>query len=96
MGAEAACRGVPAVAFLTGGIGEWLEPGVTGEAANGEWFHVEDFAAALVRALRDESHRDRMAQAAWGRSARFAPAAHAAALETTFGAAVLARSASHA
>ena len=58
MGAEAARRGVPAVAFDNGGIREWLIDGVNGCLAPGGRPTAEGLADAMIRCLRSLSSSD--------------------------------------
>lgn len=76
VGIEAGCVGLPAVGYATGGITDWLTPGVTGEAAPGDNPDPAALAAAVVRALADESHRHRLATGAWEMARRYTPEAH--------------------
>ncbi|HLL83577.1 MAG TPA: glycosyltransferase family 4 protein [Longimicrobium sp.] len=76
VGVEAGCVGVPAVAFEVGGIPDWLEPGVSGELAPSNPPTAEGLAEALVRALRDEGHWQRLREGAWHAARRFTPEAH--------------------
>jgi glycosyltransferase involved in cell wall biosynthesis len=55
-GLEAAAFGVPAVAFRSGGVLEWLSPGRTGELADEGPPTAKSFAGGLVRALRSPEH----------------------------------------
>jgi glycosyltransferase involved in cell wall biosynthesis len=71
VGVEAGCIGLPAVAYATGGIPDWLIPGESGESAPGIRPDVKDLAAALVRALADEHHLHRLRIGAWQTSHRF-------------------------
>jgi glycosyltransferase involved in cell wall biosynthesis len=58
VGPEAGRRGVPAVAFDTGGIREWLVEGVNGCLAPGERPDTAGLADALIRCLRSLSSSD--------------------------------------
>ena len=58
VGPEAGRRGVPAVAFDTGGIKEWLVEGVNGCLAPGKRPDADGLAGALVRCLRSLSSSD--------------------------------------
>lgn len=58
VGPEAGRRGVPAVAFDTGGIKEWLVEGVNGCLAPGARPDAAGLAGALVRCLRSLSSSD--------------------------------------
>lgn len=64
-GIEAAGLGTPSVGFALGAIPEWLRPGVTGELAPGDPPTPGGLAAALVRALSDAGHHQRLREAAW-------------------------------
>jgi glycosyltransferase involved in cell wall biosynthesis len=74
---------VPAIAFDVGGIGDWLEDGVTGRLVP-----APPSTAALATALTDAlRHEDRLK--AWGRQARkkagrLTLEAHVSALEDVF------------
>jgi glycosyltransferase involved in cell wall biosynthesis len=81
VGIEAGCVGLPAVAFAVGGIGDWLRPGETGEAAPGDRPTAAGLAAAIGRALRDPAHLRRLGEGAWRLARRFTPAAHLERLE---------------
>ena len=76
VGVEAGCVGLPAVGYATGGIPDWLIPGVSGESAPGDRPDPAELAAALVRALADDDHRHRLAVGAWEVARRFTPEAH--------------------
>jgi glycosyltransferase involved in cell wall biosynthesis len=76
VGIEAGCVGLPAVGFEVGGIPDWLIPGVSGELAPGERPNAEDLAAAIVRALADESHLNKLRVGAWETAQSFTPEAH--------------------
>jgi glycosyltransferase involved in cell wall biosynthesis len=64
VGPEANRRGVPVVAFATGGIPEWLIEGVNGCLAPGDPPTVRGLADAIVRCLRSLSAGDRMREGA--------------------------------
>lgn len=76
VGIEAGCVGLPAVAFATGGIPDWLTAGVSGEVAPGERPRADQLADALVRALADDAHLQRLRVGAWGSARRFTADAH--------------------
>ncbi|HWP37167.1 MAG TPA: glycosyltransferase family 4 protein, partial [Gemmatimonadales bacterium] len=80
VGLEAACVGLPAVAFASGGIPEWLTPGETGELAAADPPTAEGLAAALVRALGDREHYEQLRRGAWRRAREFTIARHVAEL----------------
>jgi glycosyltransferase involved in cell wall biosynthesis len=76
VGIEAACLGLPAVAFPVGGIGDWLVSGESGELAVGEDRSPENFADAIVRALGDQGHWNKLRAGAWNVSKRFCIESH--------------------
>jgi glycosyltransferase involved in cell wall biosynthesis len=80
VGLEAACAGLPAVAFASGGIPEWLIPGETGESAAPDPPTAEGLAAALVRALGDRERYERLRLGAWRRAREFTVGRHVAEL----------------
>ncbi|QOV90632.1 glycosyltransferase family 4 protein [Humisphaera borealis] len=84
VGVEAGCVGLPAVGYATGGIPDWLSPGVSGESAPGERPDPKELAAALVRALSSEKHLQRLRVGAREMAARFTPEAHLAQLIDVF------------
>jgi glycosyltransferase involved in cell wall biosynthesis len=92
VGIEAQAAGRPVVASMTGGVGDWLEPDVTGIAVRpGD---APQLAAALGRLLGDEAMCARLGAA--GRAMverRFTARTHSAALIEAYGKAVAARSA---
>lgn len=84
VGIEAGCVGLPAVAFATGGIPDWLTPGVSGETAPGERPNADQLAEALVRALADDAHHQRLRVGAWETARRFTADAHVSGLLAAF------------
>ncbi len=76
VGIEAGCVGLPAVAYAVGGIPDWLVPGVSGESAPGDKPDPKLFATALIRALADDDHLQRLRVGAWEMSRQFTPEAH--------------------
>jgi glycosyltransferase involved in cell wall biosynthesis len=66
-GLEAACLGVPTVAFAMGAIPEWLASGQSGELAPADPPTSEGLATAIVRALGDPAHYARLCRGAWER-----------------------------
>ncbi len=76
VGIEAGCVGLPAVAFATGGIPDWLTAGVSGEMGPGDRPTADQLAAALVRALADADHHQRLRVGAWEASRRFTAEGH--------------------
>ncbi len=64
VGLEAAGAGVPAVAFATGGIGDWLKDDQTGCLARAEGARPEALADAIVRCVGNPDVRARLARGA--------------------------------
>jgi glycosyltransferase involved in cell wall biosynthesis len=64
VGLEANRRGVPVVAFATGGIPEWLQDGVNGCLAPGDPPTAEGFADALIRCIRSLESSDELTRGA--------------------------------
>ncbi len=84
IGIEAAARAVPAVAFQVGGIADWLSPGVNGERAPGAPPTKDGLAEAIVRALGNSEHFERLRRGALEGVERFGLRSHVDALETIF------------
>jgi glycosyltransferase involved in cell wall biosynthesis len=82
VGVEAGSVGVPAVAYATGGIVDWLRPGESGELA--EPYGSRSLALALERALRDPQHHHRLQLGAWQTAHEFSGERHITGLETFF------------
>ena len=78
VGIEAGCVGLPAVGYATGGVPDWLNPGVSGESAAGGRPDPSGLAAALVRGVADDAHRQRLRVGAWEAAGRFTPGNHLA------------------
>ena len=76
VGIEGGVQGLPAVAFATGGIVDWLADGESGIAAPGARPRVGEFAAALVRALEDEERYRTLCAGAFRVAARFTAREH--------------------
>ena len=76
VGIEAGCVGLPAVGYAVGGIPDWLEPGVSGESAPGDRPDPRELAAAMVRALANADHWQRLRVGAWETAKRFSMDAH--------------------
>jgi glycosyltransferase involved in cell wall biosynthesis len=76
VGVEAGCVGLPAVGYATGGIPDWLTPGVSGESAPGGRPDPSELGDALVRALSNDAHRHRLGLGAWETARRFSPEIH--------------------
>lgn len=79
VGPEAGIRGLPAAAFATGGIPEWLSDGVNGAFARG-LSSARSLADAVVRCLRDPVEHLRLRRGAIEQSQRFSPERHLNAL----------------
>ena len=73
VGIEAATYGVPSVGYAVGGIGDWLEPGVTGELAPADPPTVQGLAEALVRVLESPVYYQSLCAGAIEMAARFNP-----------------------
>ena len=82
VGVEAGSVGVPAVAYATGGIVDWLRPGESGELA--EPYGSRSLALALERALRDPQHHHRLQLGAWRTAHEFNAQRHITGLEAFF------------
>jgi len=80
VGLEAAAMGVPAVAFNTGGISQWLRHDVSGLLVPPAGRHTA-LAAALARLLDDRELRDRLSRGALATAREMSLEAHASALE---------------
>lgn len=80
VGIEAGCVGTPAVAYAVGGIPDWLIPGVSGEMAPAERLHPAPLADAIVRALRDTNHWQKLREGAWRQATMFSRERHVAKL----------------
>ncbi len=81
VGIEAACFGLPSVAFAVGGIRDWLVAGETGEEADGDAPTPRGLAEAVARALRDPEHHQRLRVGAWHMAHRFSLTSHLERLE---------------
>lgn len=91
VGLEAAAQGVPAVAFDSGGISEWLRDGVNGRLVR-EAGSADALGSAVAQLLGDEGSLGRMEQGARKVAAEFSIDAHVGAIERILdGAAVPAR-----
>ena len=90
VGVEAAAVGLPAVGFAVGGIPEWLDSGVTGELAAADPPTAGKLADAIVAALGDRAHHQRLREGAWHMAVEVAGRDHVTILES-----VLTRCAGH-
>lgn len=75
-GVEAGALGLPSVGFAVGGIPEWLASGESGELAPGDPPTVRGLADAIVRALADREHYNKLSLGAWQMARRFSLGAH--------------------
>lgn len=83
VGIEAMACGRPVVASVTGGIGDWLEPGVTGLGVKAG--DAGQLAAGLGRILDDEAlHRSMGRAARESVRRRFSESANVEALEQLY------------
>jgi glycosyltransferase involved in cell wall biosynthesis len=71
VGVEAGSQGVPTAGYASGGIPEWLIPGVTGELASATPPTVDGLADAIVRALADPFHYQKLCRGAWEMARQF-------------------------
>lgn len=76
VGLDAACVGLPAVAYAVGGIPEWLVPGQTGELAPGQHPQPRALADAIVRTLADRDRWQLLRVGAWRSVGKFTREAH--------------------
>ncbi len=81
VGIEAGCVGLPSAGFAAGGIPDWLIPGETGELAPVDPPTVQGLADAIVRALSDPEHYQRLCRGALELSQRFTVSGHITDLE---------------
>ena len=88
VGPEAGLRGLPAVAFRSGGIVDWLTDGVNGYLAPADPPTAEGLAAAVARALADPAHHAALREGAAAVADRFTRDAHVRALSRVFAEAV--------
>jgi glycosyltransferase involved in cell wall biosynthesis len=70
-GIEAGAQGVPAVAFDSGGVRDWLIPDSTGVLADANPPTAKGFAAAIARAFGSEDFYAALRRSAWEFSSRF-------------------------
>lgn len=76
VGVQAGCAGLPAVGYAAGGIPDWLVPGVSGESAPGDRPDWHELAGAIVRALKDDEHWQRLRMGAWDKANWFTTEYH--------------------
>lgn len=82
VGLEAAVAGVPAVAFDTGGIGDWLKDGVTGCLARAEGARPGALAEAIARCVGDAGEHARLARGAQASATHWTVERHLTSLES--------------
>ena len=75
-GIEAGCYAVPAVAFATGGIPEWLHDAENGHLAPADPPTAKNLAAAITSALSDRDHYLRLRANALVRAREFSLSRH--------------------
>ena len=80
VGLEAAAMGVPAVAFATGGMRQWLRHGVSGLLVSPSSGY-QGMAAALAEILQNAPYRTRLSAGALAAACEMSADAHVAALE---------------
>jgi glycosyltransferase involved in cell wall biosynthesis len=82
VGIEAGCVGLPSVAYASGGVLDWLIAGESGELAAADPPTPAGLADAIVRALADPPHHQRLRHGAWEMSKRFSVESHMDKLES--------------
>ena len=82
IGIEAGRFGLPAVGYEVGGIPDWLIPGVSGELAGGNPPTVSGLADAIVRAIQDPAHYQKLSEGASQVAERYSLDDHVLQLET--------------
>jgi glycosyltransferase involved in cell wall biosynthesis len=86
VGIEAGSVGLPAVGYAVGGIPDWLIAGESGELAPGDPPSATGLAEAIVRALADPQHYEKLRRGAWQTAQRFTMESHLAELESVLSA----------
>ena len=84
VGIEAGCLSVPAAGYALGGIPDWLVPGRSGELAPGDPPTVSGLAGAIVAALSDPDHYERLCLGAWECGRQYTMNKHLNQLDTVF------------
>jgi glycosyltransferase involved in cell wall biosynthesis len=84
VGLEAAAAGVPAIAFATGGIPEWLRDGETGTLAPAQGARVAQLADAIVRCVGEPEGLARLSAGARRGAASWTLERHLAGLANVF------------
>jgi glycosyltransferase involved in cell wall biosynthesis len=88
VGLEAAAAGVPAAAFATGGITEWLRDGENGCLARAAGAEPEDLADAMARCVATPETRARLSEGARRLAREWTLDRHMAAIERVFASAL--------
>jgi glycosyltransferase involved in cell wall biosynthesis len=83
-GIDASRHGVPAVGFRLGAVPEWLEDGRNGHLAPGDPPTAAGLAEAILRALGDRQHYERLRASTRQKGLRAAFGEHAGALSRLF------------
>jgi glycosyltransferase involved in cell wall biosynthesis len=76
VGIEAGCVGLPAVGYASGGIPDWLHNGVSGQSAPGQHPDPQQLCQAIVRALSDDNHWEKLRLGAWKTAHGFGRQSH--------------------
>jgi glycosyltransferase involved in cell wall biosynthesis len=84
VGLEAAAAGVPAVAFASGGVVDWLKDGITGCLAPTGGARPSALAGAILRCVADPAVRNRLAAGARELSAGWTLDRHLTMLDRVF------------
>ena len=82
VGIEAGSLSVPAAAYASGGIPDWLVPGLNGELAPADPPTVDGLAEAIVAVLSHAGYYARLRRGAWEFSRQFTMDKHLEQLET--------------
>ena len=88
VGLEAAAAGVPAAAFATGGIPEWLRVGENGCLARAAGAKAEDLADAMARCVATPETRARLSEGARRLAREWTLDRHVTAIERVFASAL--------
>jgi len=88
VGLEAAAAGVPAAAFATGGIPEWLRDGENGCLARAAGAKADDLADAMARCVATPGTRARLSEGARRLAREWTLDRHVTAIERVFASAL--------
>lgn len=91
VGLEAGARSVPAVAFSVGGIPDWLSDGFNGHLAPGARPSASGLSDAVIAALDDQTHHQRLRSGAAEVATRYTAQLHIARLTNLLGKIVVSR-----